>query len=56
MNKLEFMRRLREALSGLPQEELAERLTFYDEMIADRTEDGLSEEAAVAVEPRRLRK
>ena len=49
MNKQAFLFRLQEALSGLlPQEALAERLAFYGEMIDDRVEEGLSEEAAVA--------
>lgn len=48
MTKQEFLDRLREALSGLPQDEIAERLAFYEEMIDDRTEDGLREEDAVA--------
>ena len=48
MNKQEFLARLENGLSGLPQEEAAERLTFYSEMIDDRMEDGLSEEEAVA--------
>jgi len=48
MNKQDFLARLREGLSGLPQDDLKERLTFYDEMIDDRMEDGLSEEAALA--------
>jgi len=48
MNKQEFLARLREGLSGLPQDDVAERLTFYGEIIDDRVEDGLSEEAAAA--------
>ncbi len=48
MNKQEFLARLREGLSGLPEDDIAERLTFYAEMIDDRVEDGLSEQAAVA--------
>jgi len=48
MNKLEFIEALRQRLSGLPQREVEERLGFYSEMIDDRMEDGLSEEAAVA--------
>lgn len=48
MNKKDFLARLREGLSGLPQDDVAERLTFYAEMIDDKVEDGLSEEAAVA--------
>ncbi len=48
MTKLEFLLSLREALSGLPQDEVLERLNFYREMIEDRVEEGLSEEEAVA--------
>lgn len=48
MCKREFLAELRAGLSGLPQEDIEERLTFYSEMIDDRTEDGLSEDEAVA--------
>lgn len=48
MNKQEFLAQLRKGLSDLPQEDIEERLTFYSEMIDDRTEDGLSEEEAVS--------
>ena len=48
MDKQEFLMRLREGLSGLPQEDIEERAAFYSEMIDDRIEDGLSEEEAVA--------
>lgn len=48
MAKKEFLARLRKGLSGLPWEELEERLRFYSEMIEDRMEEGLSEEEAVA--------
>ena len=48
MNKQEFLTQLHRELSGLPQDDLEERLTFYREMIDDRMEDGLSEEDAVA--------
>lgn len=47
MNKQEFLEKLRKRLSGLPQEDINERLTFYSEMIDDRIEDGLSETEAV---------
>ena len=47
MNKQEFFEKLRKGLSGLPQKETEERITFYSEMIDDRIEDGLSEEEAV---------
>ena len=48
MNKQEFITRLREKLSGLPTQDVEERLAFYIEMIDDRMEEGLSEEKAVA--------
>ena len=48
MTKQEYMSALRKSLSGLPQDEVEERLTFYEEMIDDRMEEGLSEEVAVA--------
>ncbi len=48
MRKQEFMDRLREKLSDLPIAETEERLGFYEEMIDDRIEEGLSEEEAVA--------
>lgn len=47
MNKSEFILQLRNGLSGLPQDDVDERLNFYGEMIDDRIEDGLSEEDAV---------
>ena len=48
MNKLEFKAALREKLSGLSPAEVDERISFYMEMIADRMEEGLTEEEAVA--------
>ncbi len=48
MNKLEFLTKLKAGLSGLPQEDIEERLAFYSEMIDDRMEEGLSEEEAVS--------
>lgn len=47
MSKQEFLAQLRKSLSGLPQDDIEERLTFYSEMIDDRMEEGLSEEDAV---------
>lgn len=47
MTKLEFLAALRERLSDLPREDREEKLNFYAEMIADRMEEGLSEEEAV---------
>lgn len=48
MDKQEFLAQLRQGLSGLPQSDVEERLGFYEEMIEDRMEDGLSEEEAIA--------
>lgn len=48
MTKKEFLESLLKGLSGLPKEDTQERLTFYNEIIEDRIEDGLSEEDAVA--------
>lgn len=47
MNKQEFFAQLRKGLSGLPEEDAYERMTFYSEMIEDRIEDGITEEDAV---------
>ena len=47
MCKQEFLTQLRKGLSGLPQRDIEERLSFYSEMIDDRMEEGLSEEEAV---------
>ena len=48
MSKQEFLTELRQGLSGLPQEDIEERLTFYGEMLDDRIEEGLSEEEAIS--------
>lgn len=48
MNKQEFLAELRKGLSGLPQGDIEERLSFYSEMIDDRMEEGLLESEAVA--------
>ncbi len=48
MNKQEFISALRAKLSGLPQKDIEDRLNFYSEMIDDRIEDGLTEEAAIS--------
>lgn len=47
MSKQEFLAQLRKGLSGLPQDDIEERLTFYSEMLEDQIEEGLSEEEAV---------
>ncbi|MBO5402880.1 MAG: DUF1700 domain-containing protein [Clostridia bacterium] len=48
MSKQEFLAQLRKGLSGLPQVDIEERLSFYSEMIEDQMEEGLSEEEAVS--------
>ena len=48
MKKNEFLVKLVQGLSSLPQAEIEDRVSFYSEMINDRMEEGLSEEEAVA--------
>lgn len=48
MNKQAFLAALDKNLSGLPKEDREKSLSFYEEMINDRMEDGASEEEAVA--------
>lgn len=48
MNKQEFLTELKKGLSGLPNDDINERLNFYSEIIDDRIEDGVSEEVAVS--------
>lgn len=47
MTKQEFITELRKKLSGLPKQDIDERLNFYGEMIDDRIEEGRTEEEAV---------
>lgn len=48
MNKQEFLVKLRKGLHGLPKNDIEERLIFYNEMIDDRMEEGVTEEEAVS--------
>ena len=48
MNKKDFFEKLRECLTGLPESDLEERISFYEEIIDDKMDEGLSEEEAVA--------
>ena len=48
MNKFEFITALRAKLWSIPEEDRQRSVDYYSEMIDDRIEDGLSEEAAVA--------
>lgn len=47
MNKKQFLDRLKRELSKLNDEEIKRHLDFYEEMINDRVDEGVSEEAAV---------
>ena len=47
MTKNDFLMSLKHKLSGLPEEDLNERIDFYSEMIDDKIEDGINEEQAV---------
>ncbi|MBQ8304834.1 MAG: DUF1700 domain-containing protein [Blautia sp.] len=48
MNKEQFLSELRRRLSGLPSDEIEERIAFYSEVIDDRMEEGLTEEEAIS--------
>ena len=48
MNKEGFISELEQKLSGLPAEDIEERISFYKEMIDDRIEDGMTEDDAVS--------
>lgn len=48
MRKQEFLDALMRSLSGLPKQDIEERISFYGEMIDDRMEEGCKEEQAVA--------
>lgn len=48
MTRVEFLTQLDHKLSALSKEEADEYLAYYAEMLADRMEDGMSEEDAVA--------
>lgn len=48
MLRQEFLYRLKAELKGLPEKEVYDRICFYEEMIDDRIEEGLTEEDAVS--------
>lgn len=48
MNKNEFLQRLSHQLAALSQQERARSIAFYQEMVDDRIEEGMTEEEAVA--------
>lgn len=48
MYKEVFLEELRKRLTGLPEEDIEERIAFYSELVDDRMEEGLTEEQAIA--------
>lgn len=48
MNRAEFLRALGERLKTLPQGEIEKSVGYYNEIIDDKIEDGITEEEAVA--------
>ena len=48
MNKQEYLEALRRALQQMPPEEREKQLAYYDELISDMCEDGMSETEATA--------
>ena len=48
MNKQEYLEMLRRALAQMPQEELEKQIAYYDELISDMCEDGMTEAEATA--------
>ena len=48
MNKEDFLDELANRLSGLPQNEIDERIAFYRELIYARMEEGQNEEEVIA--------
>lgn len=48
MNKEIFLKKLNEAMSNFPSEEIRKAQMYYDEAISDRIEEGLTEQEAVA--------
>lgn len=48
MTKYEFLGGLSKRLEGIPEQDRARSLAFYEEMIDDRMEEGYTEEAAVS--------
>lgn len=47
MTKYAYLAELAECLEGIPEEEINKTIAYYNEIIEDRMEEGLTEEAAV---------
>ena len=48
MTRNQFLEGLRQELKGLPRQEIEQTIHYYSEIIADRMEEGTTEEQAVA--------
>ena len=48
MDRKQFNQALRSHIKDLPEDEIAKSLGYFDEMIDDRIEDGMSEKEAIA--------
>ena len=48
MNKTEFTEQLKQSLNGLSELDIKKSVDYYEEMIEDRIEDGMTEEEAVS--------
>ena len=48
MKKADFLQQIARGVAGLPQADVDRWLEYYSEMLEDRIEDGMSEEAAIA--------
>ena len=48
MSREEFLDKLRRALAQMPPEELEKQIAYYDELISDMCEDGMTEAEATA--------
>ena len=47
MTRLEFIKILRKKLNGIPKADLEETLDYYNEILSDKIEDGMSEADAI---------
>ena len=47
MNRIEFIKLLEKRLFGIPKKDIKKTLDYYNEIISDKIEDGISEEEAI---------
>ena len=47
MTKQEYLNKIREGISGIPKNDVEERIAFYSKIINDKIEEGLSEYGAI---------